>query len=434
MQQVGARAAIQSLRTANCRAVGNGVRALLACVLLPLSACHYEGTLKPPPTYVTSTALSESEKLPGTLAFIDDPNLEKMRISAGRDLTAFTLQVGPVIRQAYLGELAATFANVQTVAQPQESDTADYYAVPSFAWLGSQSQPEDFLVVARLRLVDRRLKKTFASYETSAQASFRPPGSAAAASFFEATTLGVLAPVTEPIKNDAVGKQADAEAQRVIAKVMADLGAAMRKDRGLVAYTNVGPIEDARPGSAPAPVVDKEYEKYLDAVVVLRTADGMGSGFYVGTDGLIATAAHVVAADAQIFARTRSGKELPANVVDIDRTRDLALLKVSPDDGLRSLKIDYQDPRVGTEVLAIGSPEGLSWTVSKGVVSAIRNVRNARVVQTDAVFLPGVSGGPLIDIKSGQVVGIASFAQGPGLSFAIMAEELRKAFPARFKG
>ncbi|HEX7008034.1 MAG TPA: trypsin-like peptidase domain-containing protein, partial [Alphaproteobacteria bacterium] len=81
---------------------------------------------------------------------------------------------------------------------------------------------------------------------------------------------------------------------------------------------------------------------------------------------------------------------------------------------------------------AIGTPEGLSWSVSKGIVSALRDLRGLRLVQTDAAINHGNSGGPLIELGSGKVIGVnaLSFRKdlAEGLNFAVSAEDVRMTF------
>ena len=103
---------------------------------------------------------------------------------------------------------------------------------------------------------------------------------------------------------------------------------------------------------------------------------------------------------------------------------------------------------VGTDVVAIGTPLGLEWSLSKGVVSAIRkdkkrkdpkSMNGIKFIQTDAAINPGNSGGPLIATETGTVIGVNTFKQVrsdteiEGLNFAVSAEELKKAFPYYFR-
>lgn len=106
-----------------------------------------------------------------------------------------------------------------------------------------------------------------------------------------------------------------------------------------------------------------------------NSSGGMGSGFFITADGYIITNNHVVDRDRTVSITLRNGKTIFGDVLSTDSERDLALIKV---DGNHYpwLKLGkLTDSRVGEDVIAIGAPEGLDWSVSKGIVSAIRNSR-----------------------------------------------------------
>src|SRR5262249_13061267 len=92
---------------------------------------------------------------------------------------------------------------------------------------------------------------------------------------------------------------------------------------------------------------------------------------------------------------------------------------------------------VGDDVFAVGAPSGLEGTVTKGIVSQVREFEGLKLIQTDAAISPGNSGGPLISAKSGRVIGINTWKirkeQGEGLSFAVAVEELERAFGTLFR-
>lgn len=163
---------------------------------------------------------------------------------------------------------------------------------------------------------------------------------------------------------------------------------------------------------------------------------GLGSGFIIGSDGYILTNHHVINGANKITVRLSDRREFDARLVGSDALSDLALLKVNAD-GLPTLHLDVDDDlKVGEWVLAIGSPFGLDYSVSQGIVSAIgrslpsaNNENYVPFIQTDVAINPGNSGGPLFDLD-GNVVGINSqiFTQSGGsmgLSFAIPASVAR---------
>ena len=159
----------------------------------------------------------------------------------------------------------------------------------------------------------------------------------------------------------------------------------------------------------------------------------MGSGFVISSDGYIITNHHVVERATKIQVSFAVRREFEAEMVGTDRRSDLALLKINGND-LPTLEFATEnDLRVGAWVLAIGSPFGLDYSVTAGIVSAMgrsipteRNENYVPFIQTDVAINPGNSGGPLFDL-SGKVVGINSQIYSRsggsiGLSFAIPAK------------
>jgi serine protease Do len=160
---------------------------------------------------------------------------------------------------------------------------------------------------------------------------------------------------------------------------------------------------------------------------------GVGSGFVISQDGYILTNNHVVEGADQIKVKLSSGKEFSAKVIGRDPKTDLAVIKVEGSSDLQALPLGNSDDlKVGSWVVAIGSPFGLEQTVTAGIVSAKGRVIGSgpydNFIQTDASINPGNSGGPLVNLK-GEVVGIntAIIASGQGIGFAIpinMAKEV----------
>jgi len=154
---------------------------------------------------------------------------------------------------------------------------------------------------------------------------------------------------------------------------------------------------------------------------------GLGSGFIVSADGVILTSAHVVAGASDITVRLSDQREFAAKLIGLDRPTDVAVLKIDAQD-LPTVAIgDAHRIRVGSWVLAIGSPYGFDSTATAGIVSATTRAlpHQAYVpfIQTDVPVNPGNSGGPLFN-ASGQVIGINSQIYSDtggfqGLSFAI---------------
>jgi len=166
--------------------------------------------------------------------------------------------------------------------------------------------------------------------------------------------------------------------------------------------------------------------------------EGLGSGVVVDAAGLIVTNAHVVEGTEVVHVRMPSGLDRTAHVVGVDRTLDLALLRVANAVGLRAAPLgDSGRLRIGEFVVAIGNPYGLHHTVSLGIVSAKARalpVGGPEMLQTDAAISPGSSGGALFDLR-GRVVGITTLmftgtsSGNIGLNFAIPINVVKAALP-----
>ncbi|MGB5812136.1 MAG: trypsin-like peptidase domain-containing protein [Polyangiales bacterium] len=155
---------------------------------------------------------------------------------------------------------------------------------------------------------------------------------------------------------------------------------------------------------------------------------GGGSGVILRSDGYILTNNHVVREANRIDVTLQNDKRYPATLVGADPASDLAVLKIDAK-GLRAAEFaSSQKARVGQFVMAIGSPFGLDYTVTTGVLSAkgrggIGANEIEDYLQTDASINPGNSGGPLVDLN-GDVLGINTMiiGRGSGIGFAIPSE------------
>ena len=151
----------------------------------------------------------------------------------------------------------------------------------------------------------------------------------------------------------------------------------------------------------------------------------LGSGVIIDRSGVALTNAHVVDGAKEAEVTLSDGTRHRAKIVGVDAKTDLAVLRISGDKPFPALPLGDSDAvRVGDWVLAIGSPFGLSATVTQGIVSAKARQIGAGpyddFLQTDAAINPGNSGGPLVNMK-GEVIGIntAVVRGGSGIGFAI---------------
>ncbi|OZV77675.1 peptidase S1 [Micromonospora echinospora] len=205
--------------------------------------------------------------------------------------------------------------------------------------------------------------------------------------------------------------------------------------------------ELADPPAASAAPVPAELvtaaERTVPGVVSVLAGDGRGrgatgSGFAVDDQQHIVTNDHIlVRGGGTVAVELPDGRRVPAQVVGREPRSDLAVLRVPASAGLAPLPLAKPgSTRVGEPVLAVGSPLGLSGTVTAGIVSALdREVRlgdnRHTAVQTDASINPGNSGGPLVNAR-GEVVGVNTAIAtidgngSIGIGFAIPIDQVQQ--------
>ena len=159
---------------------------------------------------------------------------------------------------------------------------------------------------------------------------------------------------------------------------------------------------------------------------------GQGSGFILDKQGHILTNNHVIDNAQRVEVQLSDKHKYKATVIGVDKAHDLALLQINNAASLVPVELaDSRGLQVGQKVFAIGNPFGLSGTMTRGIISAIRSVRGPTgsaiedAIQTDAAINPGNSGGPLMN-SHGQVIGINTMIasnngvdQSAGIGFAI---------------
>lgn len=165
------------------------------------------------------------------------------------------------------------------------------------------------------------------------------------------------------------------------------------------------------------------------AVAIVRSALGHGSGFVVG-QGLLVTNEHVVGGAEKVRLIFGDGAQIDATVAVVDSRRDVALVRFADSFIRPSLSVRTTPAEIGADVYSFGAPlaEEYAGTLSKGIVSARREIRGLNYIQSDVTINRGSSGGPLID-GDGTVVGISVsgvFYDGvgqQGINFFIPIEE-----------
>ncbi len=210
----------------------------------------------------------------------------------------------------------------------------------------------------------------------------------------------------------------------------------------------LGTFELTQADAAPAYDTEEQqniavYKKALPSVVNITSttvqfdffygavpSQGQGSGFLLDKQGHILTNNHVIEGGQQIEVTLADKHKYRARVVSVDRNHDLALLLIDAPNLTPATLADSNGLTVGQRVYAIGNPFGLSGTMTRGIISAIRSIRGAQnnlidsAIQTDASVNPGNSGGPLLNSR-GEVIGITTLIasngveQSAGIGFAI---------------
>jgi S1-C subfamily serine protease len=178
----------------------------------------------------------------------------------------------------------------------------------------------------------------------------------------------------------------------------------------------------------------KAIRKVKPSIVAIRVPGAnpsnklSGTGVIVDERGYIVTNRHVVGAANEVIVRLVDESEFPARVLVADKNTDLAVLKVNAPVKLAALSLGRTDDlEVGEDVIAVGHPYGYSFTVTRGIVSALgrqielpTGAALTGLIQTDAAINPGNSGGPLLNIN-GEFIGINTALRdgANGIAFAI---------------
>ncbi len=183
------------------------------------------------------------------------------------------------------------------------------------------------------------------------------------------------------------------------------------------------------------------YQRVNPAVVFVDVGIGQGSGFVVDPQGYIVTNNHVVEDAQSVQVSFADGSKYPARIVGTDSGSDLAVLKIEPETSLTAVSFgDSNNLQVGQIVIAIGSPFGLSGTMTTGIISGLDrffpadsgfNIPN--IIQTDAAINPGNSGGPLLDLQ-GNLIGVNTAIESPvrgssGIGYAVPANIVKAIVP-----
>lgn len=210
-----------------------------------------------------------------------------------------------------------------------------------------------------------------------------------------------------------------------------------RSDSGAVAPASTDSLFRTAK-SLPERSAKEQAERFGEAVVMLSTPSGLGSGFLINSDGYAVTNAHVIQKETKIKATVflKGDGDFRRLVIDdvrvvaVNNHLDLALVRLTHPDKqpFPTVYINADDDlAAGQDVFAIGAPLGLERTLSRGVIATtLRNFEGLTYIQTTTQINPGNSGGPLFNDR-GEVIGVCNMKIpfGEGLGFAIPARYLR---------
>lgn len=149
-------------------------------------------------------------------------------------------------------------------------------------------------------------------------------------------------------------------------------------------------------------------------VFTVLTNNSQGSGFLYKKGGYVITNAHVVQGEVDVMIRNANGQESPGTVIGISDRYDIALIQVPNYQDTEPLGMETAESPIGLEVIAFGSPQGFENSASIGYITGnkrdmkLKNFIYKQIYQVDAQIDKGSSGGPLVDVNTGKVIGINS--------------------------
>lgn len=321
--------------------------------------------------------------------------------------------------------------------------TGDALPVSQFLWVKWRKQPA-LRVQVQLTLRNAQTNQAVAIYTAQTQEDVKLGAPAYLVGSIHKLTLGLSAPVTGPVYIQLAGADYRRYLERNITKLLSQIMQEVYEDT--VTFTD-NAVQEGLIRQ------DAAYRDMLQKTLFIRTPQGSGSGFFITKDGYIVTNAHVVQDERDVEILTYQdrqaqdrGETLPkrfARVLLVNKHRDLALLKTQGTFPYFELDDNRSHYQTGEKVAALGAPLGLhQWSVTHGIISAtdknlvlvgennLSRMPNVDYIQTDAAINHGNSGGPLVLVKTGKVIGVNSLkevtAHAESLGFAISAFEVMR--------
>ena len=181
-------------------------------------------------------------------------------------------------------------------------------------------------------------------------------------------------------------------------------------------------------------------ERVSPGVVQIITPDSGGSGFIITSDGRVVTNEHVVGDHRRVTVRITGAGRYEGRVLGVDAIADLAIVDIEDGGGFTVLDMGDSDSlSIGEDVVTVGFPLGVMLgddpTITRGVVSSVREFRGVKHIQTDAAVNSGNSGGPLFN-GAGEVIGVNTFGirDAEGINLAVAINEVKERLPSLSSG
>lgn len=187
-------------------------------------------------------------------------------------------------------------------------------------------------------------------------------------------------------------------------------------------------------------VVAINTTSFSNSIFSTQPVEGTGSGFFISNDGYIMTNYHVVSNTSKLEITLADKSKWLAQLIGGNKEKDIAVIKINVPS--RQFAVtpfgDSNNISVGQKVLVIGSPFGLTGTLTTGIISSVKRTLTAEdgtilndIIQTDAAINPGNSGGPLIN-SSGEIIGINTALFSPnggnvGIGLAVSINSIKDA-------
>lgn len=425
------------------------VRRLLAgtlpFALFFTAGCNYHGRIKRG-IYKTP---SFDEQIEADVMVVADKFLQHTFTFKDENLTpinSYTIRIDDGAATAAADALGTLFTNVEVnfyryrkkydyiaeldykVTEESEYESS-LYAEEGFLWVKNYRYPK-FHTFLTLTLRDPKTRLPVIKLNADRVSYLQFNNTAVGVYWFNKITFSLLFPLIAPVYTSTAGgsirKTLEEDLRFCLRKIMKEL----EENRMLF-----------RKGmSASLSRNDQRYRELMEKTTYVETPTGHGTGFFISEDGYMITNAHVVKDNRDV--RYYLYEDMPldphqaeppfryARVVKVNHSRDLALLKAEGKFPYFELDGDRSHYKTGESVISVGSPMDEYWSVSEGIISALKNDNGVDVIQSDVSTNQGNSGGPLVSLQSGQVIGVTSYGYKPekaaGLNFAISAFEVKR--------